>query len=288
MSNQGLAGTLGVSLAVALMAAGGGAAAADAKYPSWKGQWIPISAAGPARANETFDPTRPTGTGQDAPLTPEYQKIFKDSLSDQADGGLGNDPTGLCYAAGMPRMMSYAAQEYVITPELTYILLGGDDNLRRILTDGRAWPKTIQPTYQGYSIGHWIDEGNTGTYNVLEAETRGPFKGPRTFDSTGLPLAYDNESTFRERFFIDKANPNLLHDVITVNDHALTRPWTVDKTYRRNAEAQPEWPEFYCHVTSRWVVLGKESYKLSDDGILMPTRKGQPAPDLRYFKPAAK
>jgi len=76
--------------------------------------------------------------------------------------------------------------------------------------------------------------------------------------------------------------------VITINDHALTRPWTVDKTFRRNAEAQPEWPEFYCHVTSRWVVLGKESYKLSDDGILMPTRKGQPAPDLRYFKPVPK
>jgi hypothetical protein len=173
----------------------------------------------------------------------------------------------------------------VITPEITYIMLGGDDNLRRILTDGRAWPKAIEPTYQGYTIGHWIDEGNTGTYNALEAETHGPFKGPRAFDSTGLPLAYDNESTFRERFFIDKTDPGLLHDAITVVDHALTRPWTVDKTFRRSAEAQPEWPEFYCHVGNRWVVLGQESYKLSDDGILMPTRKGQPPPDLRYFKP---
>jgi hypothetical protein len=32
------------------------------------------------------------------------------------------------------------------------------------------------------------------------------------------------ESTFKERLFLDKKDPNLLHDVITVFDHALTRP----------------------------------------------------------------
>src|SRR5579862_2703210 len=186
MANLGLAGAVGAALAVALAGACGSAAAADAKYPSWKGQWIPVSVAGTARAEETFDPAKPIGSGQAAPLTPEYQKIFQDSLAAQANGGVGNDPTSLCYAAGMPRMMSYEAQEYVITPEITYIMLGGDDNLRRIMTDGRTWPKTIQPTYQGYTIGHWVDEGATGTYNVLEAETHGPFKGPRAFDSTGL------------------------------------------------------------------------------------------------------
>jgi hypothetical protein len=26
---------------------------------------------------------------------------------------------------------------------------------------------------------------------VLEVETRGPFKGPRAYDSSGLPLAFD-------------------------------------------------------------------------------------------------
>jgi hypothetical protein len=34
------------------------------------------------------------------------------------------------------------------------------------------------------------------------------------------------------------------------------------------------------------VVIGKESYFLSADGYLMPTRKGQPAPDLKYFNAA--
>ena len=39
-----------------------------------------------------------------------------------------------------------------------------------------------------------------------------------------------------ERIYLDKADRNLLHDDITVVDHALTRPWTVTKTYRRNLD----------------------------------------------------
>jgi hypothetical protein len=273
-------------MAALTMMAGGGAAAADAKYPNWKGQWIPVIASGAGA--QSFDPTKPAGPGQQAPLTPEYQKVLEKSVTEQAGGGFGNDPTAECYAAGMPRMMTYEAQEYVVTPDMTYILLGGDDNLRRIFTDGRNWPDKINETYQGYSIGRWIDEDGDGTYDVLEAETRGPFKGPRAYDASGLPLASDDESTFKERFFVDKADPNLLHDVMTVFDHALTRPWTVDKIFRRNADPQPDWPEYYCHVTNNRIILGGEGYRLNPDGVLMPTRKDQPPPDLRYFKPTAK
>jgi len=288
MSYENLPRAVAIAFAAALTMTVGNSAtvAADAKYPSCKGQWIPVNAA-PARDQRvTFDPTKPEGRGQLAPLTPQYKKILEDSLADQANGGLGNDPTAQCYASGMPRMMTYEAQEYVITPETTYILLGGDDNLRRIITDGRDWPARLNPTYQGYSNGRWLDEDGDGTYDVLEVETRGPFKGPRAYDSSGLPLHFDNESTFNERFFIDKADPNLLHDVITVFDKALTRPWTVDKTFRRNADPQPEWPERYCHVTNKRIVLGKETYLLNEEGILMPTRKDQPPPDLQFFTPS--
>jgi hypothetical protein len=34
------------------------------------------------------------------------------------------------------------------------------------------------------------------------------------------------------------------------------------------------------------VVIGKENSFLSADGMLMPAKKDQPPPDLRYFKPA--
>ena len=65
--------------------------------------------------------------------------------------------------------------------ETTYISAGTD--LRRIFTDRRPWPADAEPTYQGYSIGRWIDEDGDGVYDVLEVETRGPFKGRRAYDA---------------------------------------------------------------------------------------------------------
>jgi hypothetical protein len=122
---------------------------------------------------------------------------------------------------------------------------------------------------------------------VLAVETRGPFKGPRVYDGTGLPLHYDNQSIFKERIYLDKKNRNVLHNEITVIDHALTRPWTVDKQYLRNPNPQPVWPEFSCEGNAH-VQVGTENYFISGDGLLMPARKDQPPPDLRYFKQTRK
>src|SRR5258707_14937557 len=99
----------------------------------------------------------------------------------------------------MPNMMmAFGALEFVVTPETTYILIAWHDHLRRIFTDGRDWPKEIDPSYSGYSIGRWVDEDGDGRFDVLEVETRG-FKGPRAYDETGLPLHFDNQSIFKER-----------------------------------------------------------------------------------------
>ena len=53
------------------------------------------------------------------------------------------------------------------------------------------------------------------------------------------------------------------------------------RSYRRDRNA--EWTEFVCSEDNRHVAIGKEVYSVSDDGHLTPTRRGQPAPDLRYF-----
>ena len=135
----------------------------------------------------------------------------------------------------------------------------------------------------GYSIGKWIDQDGDGRYDLLEVETRGPFKGPRAYDATGLPLAFDNESVFKERIYRDKADSKVLHDEITVIDHDLTRPWTVDKRYIRNADPLSDWPESICPEYNAWAFIGKETYYLSADGELMPSKKGQAPPDLKYF-----
>ena len=85
----------------------------------------------------------------------------------------------------------------------------------------------------GYSIGRWVDEDGDGKYDVLEVETR-HFKGPRTYENSGLPLHPDNQSIIKERIYLDKNNQDILHDEFTVIDHALTQPWTVTKNYRRD------------------------------------------------------
>jgi hypothetical protein len=274
------------AVVAALIATPRAHAAEEAKYPSWKGQWNAIVTAGLQGRQFKFDPTKSRGLAQQAPLTAEYQKVLAESTADQASGGIGNYPTARCLPGGMPRMMASQNQEYIITPETTYVLLGGsEDPLRRIYTDGRDWPADMEPTYQGYAIGRWLELDHDGRFSVLEVETRA-FKGPRAYDSSGLPLHFDNQSVFKERFHLDAGNPNILHDEITVIDHALTRPWRVDKTFRRNPNPRPKWRETSCTEGNNQVVVGKENYFLSADGLLMPTKPNQPPPDLRYFKQA--
>src|SRR5258707_10499938 len=277
---------LALTVAALAMPIGGVQAADDSKYPDWKGQWSRFAVPG-LPGQPSHDQTKPWGRGQQAPLTPEYQAILEASIADQAQGGLGNFPTTTGRAAGMPHMMmAFIPLEFVVTPDTTYILIGMYDHFRRIYTDGRDWPTNVEPTFQGYSIGKWIDEDGDGVYDVLEVETRGPFKGPRAYDATGLPLDFDNASTFKERFHLDKNNPNLLHEEITVFDHALTRPWSVDKTYRRNPNPYPHWSRISCAEGNNYVVIGTDTYFLSGDGFLMPTKKDQAPPDLRYFRKA--
>jgi hypothetical protein len=245
----------------------------DAQYPDLKGQGRAIG--GPGR----FDISKPAGRGQQAPLTAEYQAIFEANVLDQASGGQGTTPTYKCISPGMPRVTNgYGEIEFVVNPDTTYILVDHIQDDRRIFTDGRGWPAELEPTLLGYSVGHWVDTTGSGRYDVLEVETRG-FRGPRAFDASGLPLHHDNETVVKERIYLDKADPNVAHDEVTVYDHALTRPWTVMKNYRKH----PNWTEEYCEDNNH-VSIGKDDYMLSADGMLMPAKKDQPPPDLKYFK----
>ena len=132
-----------------------------------------------------------------------------------------------------------------------------------------------------------VDTEGTGRYDLLEVETRGPFKGPRAFDVTGAPLHKDNQTIVKERIYLDKANPIILHNDVTVIDHALTRPWTVNKTYGREPDKErPTWHDNNCGEYNNHVKIGQQNYMLSADGDLMPTKKDQPPPDLKYFKPS--
>jgi hypothetical protein len=283
-----------VLLVMALAAAPNIATAADEakyleKYPDLRGQWMGVLRTRPGLPGQpSFDASKPWGKGQEAPLTAEYQAVLEENIKSQKEGGAFDWLGATCLGFGMPLITyGFEPQEFIVTPETTYILINWVEHNRRIYTDGRDWPKEIEPTLTGYSIGKWIDEDGDGKYDVLEVETRG-FKGPRHYDAAGTPLHHDNQSVFKERIYLDKNDKNIMHNEITVYDHALTRPWTVTRDLRRNPNPRPTWREFICTENNPYVTIGKEIYYLSADGLLMPMRKGQPAPDLRYFTDAQK
>jgi hypothetical protein len=273
-----------LTLAAALIALLGNAQAFDeTKYPNLKGQWRRVPVPG-VFGQPGYDQNKIQGWKQEPPLTPEAGAILDASLADQAAGGQGGDPTYTCKSPGMPRIMTvYDPMEIVITPETVHVFIEHIHDSRRIYTDGRDWPKAIEPSFAGYSIGRWIDTKGIGRYDLLAVETRG-FKGPRAFDSTGIPLHADNQSVIRERIYQDAADPDILYDDITTIDASLTHPWSVTKKYGRGKTAQPLWEEANCAEGNGHVEIGGQGYFLSADGRLMPVKKGQAPPDLKYFK----
>jgi hypothetical protein len=265
-----LLGLLAVSSAPAL--------AADIQYPDFQAQWRNPTA---NRGGNPWDPNKPMGLAQQAPLTPEYQAIFEASVQAQKAGTQGNNLGSTCRLAGMPKMMNFAEpMEIVIRPAITYFI-PVQDPVRRIYTDGRDWPADDPPTFGGTSLGRWIDEHGDGRYDVLEIETRN-LLGPRVFESTGLPLASDNRTVVKERLYLDKGNKDMLHDEVTTIDHALSRPWTVDRVYLRTDP--PRWLEKNCHESNPHLRIGAQDYFLSADGKLMPVSKDQEPPDLSLFR----
>lgn len=71
----------------------------------------------------------------------------------------------------------------VQTPGLTLMIHESDSTVRQIYTDGRKHTADPQPTWTGYSVGHW--EGDT-----LVVDTRG-FNDASWLDATGTPHSED-------------------------------------------------------------------------------------------------
>src|SRR5262249_38050367 len=105
-----------VALATGLLMSAGAQAFDDSKYPALNGQWSR------AHPRSQWDPSKPRGLQQQAPLTPEYQAVFEANLKALHSGNLGTDPQVHCLPSGMPRMMiAYEPMDVIVTPETTYI-----------------------------------------------------------------------------------------------------------------------------------------------------------------------
>jgi len=269
-----------MALAAAWLTAGAPAAAFDAtKYPDFVGIWERADQ-GPPR----FDPAKPPGPAQQAPLKPEFQVRYEATLKLIAEGGKWDHPSFTCLAPGMPMIMTANEPlEIVVLPDVTYIMNEFvTEQVRRIFTDDRTVPAEAEGSFVGYSVGKWIDTDGDGKFDTLEIETNN-FKGPRALDDSGLMLHPDDMTVVKERLFLDKADRNILHDEITVIDNVLTRPWTALKSYKRESPRRTVWPEKVCAEDNGVIKIGKEYYNRDANGFLMPTMKNQTPPDLQHF-----
>lgn len=162
------------------------------------------------------------------------------------------DPEGYCLPPGGPRMMATPYQmEIIQLPEHKRIIMifeGATHIWREIYMDGRKFPEgdALNPTYLGYSIGHW--EGDT-----LVVETRG-FNENTWLDYYGHP--HTDMLHVVERW--TRPNKQTLHYEATITDPgAYTRPFTVawDIPWRADAEL----PEYICQENNQYL------YRLTDD-----------------------
>ena len=150
--------------------------------------------------------------GAEIPLLPAAAKIFKERAA--RDGG--GRPSEHCLPHGVPgAYLPPNPFKIVQTPGLTLILYEALVDFRQIFTDGRKYPKSMEPTWYGYSIGKW--EGDT-----FVVETAG-FNEDSWLDGLGLPRSGDMRLT--ERF--QRPTAGHLQMEGTVDDPKMyTKPWT--------------------------------------------------------------
>lgn len=150
-----------------------------------------------------------------------------------------DDPNNFCLPSGIPEKEAVTSPWKILqAPGVVIILYESRTIFRQIFTDGRKLPVDPNPTWQGYSIGHW--EGDT-----LVTETAGT-NGKAWLDTNGHPVteALKVIEKFHRRDF------GHLDLEITIDDpKAYTKPWTVHQT----AEFQPdtELLEYVCEENNK-------------------------------------
>jgi hypothetical protein len=164
----------------------------------------------------------------------KWQLISKSRIS----GSYDYDYTAKCLPPGMPAMMSMAyGMEVMQTKDKITFFSELNDALRRVYLDGRKPAQKVldDPTYAGYSTGHW--EGDTLVVDTVAIREN-------TFIEGFSP--HSDSMTVRER--IHFTSPGMLEDRITVSDpRALVKPWETVKTYRKAAAGKnDELREFAC------------------------------------------
>ncbi len=198
-----------------------------ATLPNWSGLWNPVgglifdlSTADP-KGNTTPQP----GDREYPPYNAEWEAKYQAKL-DRALAGYFTDSITNCLPHGMPRLMGGipGPLEFVVTPEVTFIIWEWGSQHRRIYTDGRGHlPEDERfDSWAGHSIGHW--EGDTLVVDTVS------MRGDTPYDRTGAP--HSDRVHLVERMRL--VDPNTLENDMTIEDPvAFTKPWHVNRRYRR-------------------------------------------------------
>jgi hypothetical protein len=221
-----------LAYAAATATAGGQGLAVDADGKNWNGVWTRVGSI-------NWDPNLPQGQVDHPNLTPEYQAKYQCGLDSMKAGHPMNDPTAACVPQGMPRIMNMVyPMEILQRPGQVAIYAEWQSQVRRIFTDGRPHPDDLDPTYNGHSVGHWVN-------GDLVVDTVG-MRGDMMLTQNGLGLS--DALRITERFH--QVGDDTLTDTITLEDaKALAAPWTVVKTYRRAPTLQIM--EYVCQENNR-------------------------------------
>jgi hypothetical protein len=199
-----------------------------------------------------------------ADLKPEEIQSWARALVDQRREDLGKEymnvlclPLGPGYATSAD-ITGAEMMKIVQTPGLI-LMLNPDLTFRQIFLDGRALEAAPNPSWMGYSVGHW--DGDT-----LVVESAG-FNDRTWLDHDGHPHTEDLRVTERYR------RPTFGHlDIeVTLSDPAVyARPWTV--AVQAELTADTELIEFVCnesrHGVEHWV--GKASDERKNEVQVAP------------------
>jgi hypothetical protein len=169
------------------------------------------------------------------PLTPLGEQLFARNkpLTKYSPAGTNDQHVRYCDPYGFPQNMTNEIRGMTIStsPSRTFILLQYMDLWREVWTDGRTLPTnvggrgrdTLDPKYNGYSVGHWEDD-----YTFV-VDTTGLAPNTWATDS-GYPHSVD--ARVQERFHRDSKNDLTL--TITMDDPKLyTKPFYIGDVHFR-------------------------------------------------------
>lgn len=135
--------------------------------------------------------------------------------------GNRESPSTRCVPQGIPRgdLDNYLPFKIIQTPGVLAVLYEESGTFRQIYTDGRRLPTDPQPSWMGYSVGHW--EGD-----VLVVEATG-FNSEGWLDAMGHPQS--EQLHVRERFH--RRDFGHMDLELTIDDPGMyTKPFTVRAT----------------------------------------------------------